>query len=171
MKTKTFVADLENATATAEYIVEDKLAQYRAYEEIKHNGQLFAIILRDEYSSESIEFFSPPDFSQQLGFLPHKKGGVIKAHSHKKVDKKVTLTQEVLFIRKGKIKVNFYSKHKEYITSRVLKKGDVLFLCSGGHGFNIFEDTQMIEVKQGPYSGKDSDKELFGGIEESDTGE
>ncbi len=136
-----------------------------AYEEIKHLGKLIAIILRADYKSEKIVFFSPEEFSQQLGFLPHKKGRVIPAHFHKKVQREIEFTQEVLFIRKGKIAVNFYTLKKEFLITRELSTGDVVFLCSGGHGFRILEDTEMIEVKQGPYSGQEGDKVIFEGIE------
>ncbi|GAI41754.1 unnamed protein product, partial [marine sediment metagenome] len=95
--------------------------------------------------------------------------GVIKAHFHKKVHRDIFLTQEVLFIKKGKVTVNFYTIDKKYITSRLLNAGDVIFLCSGGHGFKMLEDTEMIEVKQGPYSGRDTDKEIFEG-RENDSG-
>jgi len=140
--------------------------QDRGYEEIKHNDKLIAIILRANYTFDKTTFFSPPEFSQQLGCIVYKKGGVIKAHFHKEVHRKITLTQEVLFIRRGKVMVQFYTTNKEYITSRELIAGDIIFLCSGGHGFKVLEDTEMIEVKQGPYSGRDSDKELFEGMED-----
>ena len=138
----------------------------KSYEEVKYGGKLIAIILRKNYSSDKVEFFSPPDFSQQLGFLPHKKGDIIKSHFHKEVHRKITLTQEVLFIKKGELEVNFYTTNKEYITSRRLSAGDIILLCSGGHGFKMLEDTEMIEVKQGPYSGREGDKVLFKGIED-----
>ena len=137
----------------------------KAYEEIKYNGKLIAIILRSNYTSDHIVFFSPPDFSQQLGYLPHKKGSIIKSHIHKKNERSVTLTQEVLFIKKGRILVNLYAENNKYITSRELSAGDVILLCSGGHGFKALEGVEMIEVKQGPYSGKGNDKEVFEGIE------
>ena len=137
----------------------------RTYEEIKHKGKLIAVIVRSNYASDSIMFFSPPTLSQQLGYLPHKKGSVIKPHIHKQVDRKVTLTQEVLFIKKGRILANLYTEDKKHIASRELSAGDVILLCSGGHGFKILEDIEMIEVKQGPYSGKGNDKEVFEGIE------
>ena len=137
----------------------------KTYEEIKYNGKLIAIILRSNYASDNVVFFSPPDFSQQLGYLPHKKGSIIRSHIHKKIDRKVTLTQEVLFIKKGRMLVNLYAEDKKYITSRELSIGDVIFLCSGGHGFKMLEDIEMIEVKQGPYSGQGNDKEVFEGIE------
>lgn len=137
----------------------------KAYEEIKYNGKLIAIILRSNYTSDNIVFFSPPDFSQQLGYLPHKKGSTIKSHIHNQIERKVTLTQEVLFMKKGRVLVNLYAEDKKYITSRELCAGDVILLCGGGHGFEILEDIEMIEVKQGPYSGKGNDKEVFEGLE------
>ncbi|MCX6580697.1 MAG: hypothetical protein NT166_11000 [Candidatus Aminicenantes bacterium] len=137
----------------------------KSYEEIKFQDKIIAIILRADFQAKETRFFSPSEFSQQLGFLPHPEGHVIPAHFHKKVQREIALTQEVLFLRKGKVEVNFYTIEKEYITSRVLDAGDVVFLCSGGHGFKILEDAEMIEVKQGPYSGKDGDKVTFEGIE------
>ena len=140
------------------------------YEEIKHNNQLVAIILHSIYTSEKTTFFSPPDFSQQLGYIVYKKHGIIKAHFHREIRRKITLTQEVLIIKKGRLVINFYTTNKKYITSRRLRAGDTIFLCSGGHGLKMLEDTEIIEVKQGPYSGKDNDKVLFEGIE-NDTSE
>ncbi len=137
----------------------------KAYEEIKHNGKVIAIIVRSDYTSDNVVFFSPSDFSQQLGHLPHKKGSIIKSHIHRKVDKRVTLTQEVLFIKKGRILVNLYTEDEKHIAARELSAGDVIFLCCGGHGFKALEDIEMIEVKQGPYSGQGNDKEVFQGIE------
>ncbi len=139
--------------------------QDKNYEEIKHNDKLLAIILWADCTFNKTTFFSPPDFSQQLGCIVYKKDGVIKAHFHKEVHRKITLTQEVLFIRKGTLVVNFYTIDKEYITSRELTAGDIIFLCSGGHGFKMLEDTELIEVKQGPYADKDTDKEVFEGVE------
>ena len=75
------------------------------------------------------------------------------------------LTQEVLFIKRGKIIVDFYTNDKKYVISRILNTGDLLFLCNGGHGFEVLEDTEMFEVKQGPYSSKQKDKEVFKGVE------
>jgi hypothetical protein len=40
----------------------------------------------------------------------------------------------------------------------VLNSGDTILLASGGHGFEMLEDTEMLEIKQGPYSGVTNDK-------------
>ena len=46
---------------------------------------------------------------------------------------------------------------------RILQGGDVILLATGGHGFEVLEEIEMIEVKQGPYAG-DQDKTRFDGI-------
>jgi hypothetical protein len=63
-------------------------------------------------------------------------------------------------VKKGKLRVDLYSDAREYRDSRVLEGGDVILLVSGGHGFEVLEDVEMIEVKQGPYTG-DADKTRF----------
>lgn len=124
------------------------------------NGDVLAIILREKYSQNGIEFFTPDDFPQQLGYMKHKKGHKIKPHLHNKVERTVNFTFEVLFIKSGVVKVNFYDLNKKHLESNILNKGDVILLAFGGHGFEIIEDAEMIEVKQGPYAG-DDDKTRF----------
>lgn len=129
-----------------------------------YKEELYCVILRDNYKNDSITFFTPDTFSQQLGFLPHKKGNIIKPHKHRISKREIMYTQEVLLIKSGAVKVNFYDKTHTLTGSEILKSGDVILLCGGGHGFEILEDTIMIEIKQGPYVGED-DKERFKGVE------
>lgn len=129
-------------------------------EYIKHLDLLLAIIIRHDFKEEGIKFFTPDDFSQQLGYMNRPKGYVIQPHVHNAVDRTVTLTQEVLFIKSGLVKIRFYTQEKEYLFDRILEAGDVILLSSGGHGFEMLEPTEMIEVKQGPYSGE-QDKTRF----------
>jgi len=135
-------------------------------EEIKNENKLLSIIIRSNYSCEGIKFFTPDDFSQQLGYMSHSKGSVIKPHTHNKVTRNVNYTKEVLIIRSGKVRVDFYSDARSYIRSTVLYKGDVILLAFGGHGFEMLEDSEMIEIKQGPYAGE-GDKSRFDPVEES----
>ncbi len=92
--------------------------------------------------------------------LHHLRGHKIQAHVHKPVPREVKYTQETLFVKKSLMKINFYNEQKEYLTTRTLETGDVILLVSGGHDFEMLEDTDMIEVKQGPYAGVE-DKERF----------
>jgi hypothetical protein len=127
---------------------------------IKRNNTILSVIIRENYRSEGIEFFTPDDFSQQLGYMNRKKGYSIPPHRHNIVERKVTLTQEVLYIKSGKVRVDFYDDEQVYLESRILNKGDVILLATGGHGFEMLEDSEMIEVKQGPYVGEE-DKVRF----------
>lgn len=132
-------------------------------EEIKHNNELLSIIIRNNYKKDGISFFTPDDFSQQLAYMSHKTGKIIDPHIHNPVTREVRFTQEVLVIKKGKLRVDFYDDEQNYLESRELLEGDVILLASGGHGFHVIEDIEMIEIKQGPYAG-DKDKTRFKGI-------
>ena len=130
---------------------------------IKHNGNLLAIIIRTQFQKNGIEFFTPDDFSQQLAYMHHPAGKIIEPHVHNRVVREVHYTQEVLFIKKGKLRVDFYDEKRVYLESHVLSEGDVILLAGGGHGFEVMEEVEMIEVKQGPYVGE-QDKTRFEGI-------
>jgi mannose-6-phosphate isomerase-like protein (cupin superfamily) len=127
------------------------------------SAKLLAILLRTSYTSKGIQFFSPGDFSQQLGYMNRPTGYVIPPHVHNPVVREVQYTKEVLFIKSGRVRVDFYDDDQTYLESRVLESGDVILLAYGGHGFEMLEPTEMIEVKQGPYAG-DADKTRFVGI-------
>lgn len=129
-------------------------------EQLYDADQLIAIVIRSQYESDGIEFFTPGDFSQQLAYMKRPKGYVIEPHVHNPVKREVHWTQEVLVVRSGKVRVDFYSDQRAYLESRVLAQGDVILLAGGGHGFEMLESTEMIEVKQGPYCG-DRDKTRF----------
>jgi anti-sigma factor ChrR (cupin superfamily) len=136
-------------------------------ETIKHNDTVLSVIIRANYKSDGIEFFTPQDYSQQLGYMNRKKGYSIPPHRHNLVERKVMLTQEVLYIKSGKVRVDFYDDDQAYIESRVLDQGDVILLATGGHGFEMIEDAEMIEVKQGPYCGEE-DKVRFSAADKNE---
>jgi mannose-6-phosphate isomerase-like protein (cupin superfamily) len=131
--------------------------------QITHNGELLAILLPNDFSPPGIHFVTPNDFSQQLAYMKHPAGKVIAPHVHNPVPREVQYTLEVLFIKRGRLRVDFYNSSQEYLESRVLSAGDVILLATGGHGFEVLEELEMIEVKQGPYAG-DQDKTRFNGI-------
>lgn len=130
---------------------------------IKDDEQILAIIIKKDFFTEGIKFFTPDNFSQQVAYMHHKKGKKIKPHSHNVLKREIHLTQEVLFIKKGKLKVDIYRNDHSYHSTYILSSGDIILLASGGHGFEVLEDIEMIEVKQGPYAGE-MDKIHFEGI-------
>lgn len=135
-------------------------------EQIINDQKLLSIIIRADYKSKGIEFFTPDDFSQQLGYMNRKKNHIISPHTHNIVQRDVQFTQEVLIIKSGKVRVDYYDEKKKYLESRILNKGDVVLLAYGGHGFEMIEDSEIIEVKQGPYL-DDIDKIRFDPVEKN----
>lgn len=129
-------------------------------ETLKNGDQLLAVIVSNRFNEKGIHFFTPNDLSQQLAYMRHPQGKTIEPHVHNPVSRNVQYTQEVLFIKKGKLRVDFYDNDQQYLESRVLEEGDVILLATGGHGFEVLEEIEMIEVKQGPYAG-DQDKTRF----------
>lgn len=127
---------------------------------IKNKDLIWAIIIRSSFHKEGIKFFTPDNFSQQLGYMAHKAGHDIQPHFHKSSKREIKDTQEVLIIKYGKLRVDFYEENKRVFKSIFLYKGDLILLANGGHGFHIEEDTAMIEIKQGPYLGI-NDKNKF----------
>lgn len=135
------------------------------FEQIVFEDLVLAILIRSQYKQEGIAFFTNDHFSQQLGYMNRPKGYVILPHRHNLVLREVVQTQEVLFIKSGKVRVDFYTDKQEYIESRILEEGDIILLAAGGHGFEMLEPSEIIEVKQGPYCGE-RDKVRFEQVED-----
>jgi hypothetical protein len=129
-------------------------------ETITNSGRALAILLRTTYRDDGIKFFTPDDFSQQLAYMNRPAGYVIAPHVHNAVRREVSFTKEVLFIKSGKVRIDFYDDEQNYLESRILNQGDVILLAFGGHGFEMLEASEIIEVKQGPYAGE-ADKTRF----------
>jgi len=122
-------------------------------EDIRQDGLVLATIIRSGFDAPGITFFTGDNLSQQVAQMHHPKGKLIEPHIHNAVKREVFYTQEVLVIRKGRVRVDFYSEVEKYVTSRVLGEWDLILLITGGHGFEVLEELQMYEIKQGPYAG------------------
>ncbi|HEX8333331.1 MAG TPA: hypothetical protein VF622_11945 [Segetibacter sp.] len=129
-------------------------------EQIVHNNTLIAIIIRGEHKKDGVEFFTPHSFSQQLGYMKRPKGYFIEPHTHRIVERKVSHTQEVLHVKSGKIKITLFGNDRAFISEVVFYQGDTVLLAAGGHSVEMLEDSELIEIKQGPYL-NDEDKVRF----------
>jgi hypothetical protein len=134
-------------------------------EKIIYKNKILAIILYANYRKKGINFFTPKSFSQQLGYMNRPKGYKIKPHLHKKISRKIEYTNEVLFIKSGIVRVDFYNNSKKYLKSKILKKNDVILLITGAHGFEMIRKSEIIEVKQGPYLEENYDKTRFKSVD------
>ncbi len=139
----------------------------RIIEKIQNQKKLYALIVRSRYrKKKGINFFTDRNATQQFGYMNHKKNHIILPHRHNKRQSKILLTTEVIIILKGMLRVDFYNDKEKYLFSKKLYSNDIIMLSSGGHGFKILKDTQMIEVKQGPYS-LSMDKVKFEKVDEN----
>ena len=129
-------------------------------EEIADNGKTLAYIIRRELNPEKTTFPTPPDSNLQVGFVVYPAGGDIARHVHRPLERHIVGTSEVLVVRKGYCEVDIYNEEWQLIVTRVLQEDDILVLVCGGHAFRMLEDTVLLEVKQGPYTGLD-EKERF----------
>ena len=122
-------------------------------EKIIYKKKMLALIVRGKYrSKKGVTFFTPNESTQQFGYMKHKKKHIIKPHLHKKRLTKIYYTSEVILILKGLLRVDFYNQYKKYLLSKILKRNDIIMLVSGGHGFKILKNVEMLEIKQGPYN-------------------
>ncbi len=129
-------------------------------ERISHNGELLAVIIYSTYTADGLHFFTEDEDPLQVALIKHPPGKTIQAHVHNSVQRSIAYTTEVLVLRNGRVRVDFYTPARDFIESRILQKGDIVILFKGGHGFEVIDDLEMIEVKQGPYLG-DHDKTKF----------
>ena len=124
---------------------------------------LVATILRSQYDHgpPGTAFLTEPDQPLQVAHMRRSSGEVVPAHVHLERKRVLTLTQEVLAIRSGRVRVDFFTAAGVKFDSKELIGGDVCILHQGGHALEFLADTVMLEVKQGPYSGRDLDKRML----------
>ena len=129
-------------------------------ERIERNGRPLAVIIRAAMLPEKTTFLTPNEFKQQVGFVVYPRGGEIARHVHRPLERHLVGTSEVLVVRKGCAEIDVYDDDQSLVATRELRVGDVMLMVGGGHGFRLLEDTVLLEIKQGPYTGVD-EKERF----------
>jgi quercetin dioxygenase-like cupin family protein len=130
-------------------------------ETIAYEGRTLCIIVRAEPAPDSTKFYTPTNFNLQVGKIVYPAGSEIPRHKHYPVRPSIACnTSEVLVVQKGRMIVELYNDDYKLLCGREVGVGDVVVLMSGGHGFRLIEDTVLLEVKQGPYGGRE-EKEIF----------
>ena len=133
-------------------------------ERIKDNQELLAVILRDEYVKEGLNFLTDVEESFQVGFHNVKKGKRYMAHKSKPFEKLENFkANKIYYVKSGKVGIDIYNKENKKIKYAFLNPGDLILFIEGGHGLDVIDDAKIIEIKQGPYRGTDSEKEFIEG--------
>ena len=127
---------------------------------ITSNGKPLAYIIREEMQPEKTTFLTPSELNLQVGFIVYAAKGEIPRHVHRPLKREIVGTSEVLLVKQGRCQIDIYNDDRELVATRELRRGDVMAMVGGGHGFRMLEDTVFLEIKQGPYTGLD-EKERF----------
>lgn len=114
---------------------------------------LLAIIVYARFDAPGITFFTDATMGQQVAYMRHPAGHVVAPHSHRVYPRTVYRMQEVLCVRNGSMRVDFYTSDGKPFESRVVGAGDTVILIGGGHGMECLDEVEMVEVKQGPFGG------------------
>ncbi|MBS0206856.1 MAG: hypothetical protein JSS49_28615 [Planctomycetes bacterium] len=122
-------------------------------EHIQWHNQHIATLIRSEFSPESTTFVTPDSYYQQAGFVVYPRGGSVQTHTHLPLQRHLVGTPETLIVLRGSAEVDLYGLDKSFMGTWNLRRLDILLLVSGGHGLRFLEDTTLLEIKQGPYTG------------------
>lgn len=136
-------------------------------EKIERNGKILAIIARAsslqqlEEENKEMFFMTPDEFPFQVGVHNRKSGGIIKPHVHLPFEElKDFPVQEFFYMISGKVKIDLYDNEEGKdigVGSVIVESGDTIVLNTG-HGFTFLEDSKLVELKQGPYRGREKEK-------------
>lgn len=118
------------------------------------NGELLAVVVASNTTADGITFLTDSSDQFQVGLLGWPADHVIDAHTHVQLDRTISRTSEVLFVRSGAVKMSLYTDGGSHLIDHELRTGDVVVLLAGGHGFTMLEPSQLVEIKQGPYLGE-----------------
>lgn len=130
------------------------------FEVISWKDQALAYLIPATMYPDQTTFLTPNEFNFQVGFVVYPAGGEVKRHLHKKLERHIKGTAELIMVKAGTCQIDIYNEDRELVTSRELGPGDIVLTLNGGHGFHMRDDTVLLEVKQGPYSGVD-EKDRF----------
>ena len=131
-------------------------------ESIKDGDKILVLILRNGDFAKDLNFYTKDEDFIQVSTWNYNKGKKTIPHSHKISERTSNKSQEVLYIKKGKIKSKIYNEKEIMIKEAVLNAGDTVIIFGGGHSYEILEgDTQVLEVKNGPYPGLEKDKKVI----------
>jgi mannose-6-phosphate isomerase-like protein (cupin superfamily) len=129
-------------------------------EQIVWKDKPLAYIIRAEMAPGKTIFLTPSELNLQVGFVVYPAGGEVARHLHRPMERHIVGTSEVLVVKEGRCQMDIYDDDRRLVATRELRKGDIMLMVGGGHGFRMLEDTVLLEVKQGPYTGLD-EKERF----------
>jgi hypothetical protein len=129
-------------------------------EKIYYKKRLIGILIKGKYPNGSVPHTNTNITEEALGILTlkHPKNTLLPPHVHKPARRTTQKLQECFIVQKGKVKLDLYGDDKKHFRTITLKAPEAFLAISGGHGFTVLEDCEMLEVKNGPFK---EDKEFI----------
>ena len=123
------------------------------------SGRLLHFVQKPDYYGPREDLIDQQEILQ-LSSLAASKGTTYRAHRHipKTVDIRQITAQESWVIISGRVRVTYFDLDDSILESVFLEAGDVSVTLAGGHGYEIVEDSRILEFKTGPYLGQELDK-------------
>ena len=84
-------------------------------EKVFSDGKLLAYVIRNELSPDKTSFITPPDINLQLGFVVYPAGGQVLRHLHRPIERHITGTTEILFIKKGRCFMDIFDDQQKLV--------------------------------------------------------
>ena len=119
---------------------------------------LIAIRVRT-FGSGTTPITGPEEPLQVLG-VRRRKGAEVVAHRYVQRRRITNQLQKCLLVREGRAQVTLYGTDDTPFKRVVLKTGDIFILLRGGYRLKFLAETDMVEIKSGPYY-NDRDKILL----------
>jgi cupin fold WbuC family metalloprotein len=130
--------------------------------EIKYKKNTVAILHSYLEWKEGLDFLTPDETFIQAGTWWYPSGKLLKAHRHIFNERTADRTQETVIVLNGSMRIDFYDDDNNVFHQETVKTGDICVILSIGHGYEILENnTRIVEVKNGPFTSVEKDKELI----------
>lgn len=134
----------------------------KIFSKIKPTTLLHIIVTREDFITKGRKDIVSPGEFLQCALLTMPAGKTFLPHRHIwKEAPKNFIVQESWIVIKGKVKCTLYDLDNSVLKEVMLKAGELSLTIQGGHNYEIMQDAEVIEFKNGPYYGQKLDKVLI----------
>lgn len=116
---------------------------------ILHQGRVVA--LKISALTDGTGPVTEPDGALQVLTLKYPKGKLVAPHIHVPHHRETNLLQECLVVVRGKLRVSFFDEDSKPFDHVDIVTGEACITLSVAHSVEFLEDSEVIEIKNGPY--------------------
>ena len=126
---------------------------------IKHNGEIYAhVFTADTPVENGVKFFTKDEDPLQVGLFDREEGYEVVPHRHNPLSVELSPPGEFIWIQSGSVAVKIFDDDWNVIEEVTVNGSECIVILKGGHALTMLEPTRILEVKQGPYPGREKEK-------------